>query len=331
MTQGTNEESRPPFAAYGPASAGYGPATTVTEPTGPAPGRPLAGPARESGWPGPAETFGVSPEARPRRALGIVALVLACLGALVAFRPSLWFLAWALLLTALVLAIVHLARRGSTHVAAVFALVIGIVGILIALIAALIAGVTASLAGSADPAVDDYTLAQRLVVADGDRSESPLELDWGVAAIVEDSETGAEVWSVRALTPVDITGETVDITPAPISVSGSFVAVPFEITNLSDAPIDPDAWQFRLSTDYLAPDGSTTDGVYDPGFMEEFPSRYDVIGPIEPGQSVVVYEVRDVAAAGAADGRAELWLYSGDSVTWTSAGDGADPVPSSMS
>lgn len=322
MTHGTHHGVRPPFAAYGPASAGYGPVATVAEPEA-TPARPGVMPPPGPAWPAPVPGVHVvaPPPGERRRGLGIASLVLTSLGAFIAFTPGAWFFAWALLLTGLVLAVIHLVRRGTTRVAAVLALVIGILGILIALVAAVIAGLSGpSSSRDAGPVDDDYTRAERLVVADGAGPGAPMELGWDVAAIISDSETAQEVWSVRALTPLDITAETAGVTPAPISVSGSFVAIPFEITNLSSDAIDPDDWQFRLSTDYLAPDGSTTDGVYDPALLDRYPSRYDISTPIDPGQTVVVYEIRDVAFADAVDGRAELWLYSGDSVTWSDTG-----------
>ncbi|KTR96574.1 hypothetical protein NS220_01365 [Microbacterium testaceum] len=321
MTNHTTTGARPPFAAYGPASAGYGPGASVDAP-------PAAGPSAAGApapWPSPAILTNGSaapagpPASRPpRRGLGIAALALAGVGALAAFTAS--FLSWMLLVTALVLAIVHLARRGGARVAAVLAIVLVGFGMLIALIAALVSGFASSGSGigsAPDPETDTYTLAQRLALQPGRGSTS--ELTWGTAQTVIDSDTGDEVWSLRALAPIDITDDMASASPAPFTASGSLIAIPIEITNLTDQTIDSDAWQLRFGTSYRHSDGSYGEAVYDPAVTEAYPSRYDITA-VAPGATVTFYLVQDMSIAEADAGSVEVGLYSGDIITWTSTG-----------
>lgn len=318
MTNQTANGGRPPFAAYGPASAGYGPGAPVTVPPtiGPAaPGAPAPWPSPGSPPNGSASPAGARP---PRRGLGITALVLACVGAIAAFTAS--PLAWLLLVTALVLAIVHLARRGGARVPAVIAIVIVGFGVFIALIAAVVSGFTSAGSGvdsAPDPETDTYTLAQRLSLPPDRGSES--ELAWGTAQTVIDSDTGDDVWSIRTLAPIDITSETAAASPAPFSASGSLVAIPVEITNLTDESIDSDAWQLRFSTSYRLSDGTYADAAYDPAVTDLYPSRYDITD-VAPGATVTFYVVHDGSIAEADEGSVEVGLYSGDIITWTATG-----------
>jgi hypothetical protein len=224
-----------------------------------------------------------------------------------------------LLVSALVLAIVQLARRASARVPAVIAIVIAVLGIIIALGAAILSGLMSSASsGSSDPETDTYTLAERLSVAPGDGSQ--VDLMWSTAETIVDSDTGDDVWSIRALAPVDITAETSTASPAPFSASGSLVAVPIEMTNLTGESIDPDGWQLRFSSSYVSPDGTLADGVYDPAIMDAYPSRYDIAEPIAPGETVTFYLVEDMPLADAEKGSVEVGLYSGDLITWRASG-----------
>jgi hypothetical protein len=316
MTNHTPQGRRPPFAAYGPASAGYGPTAPVATAPAPAPTAPWPSPQ-----PAPAAGFVPSPGPAgprpPRRALGITALILACVGTLFAFSSS--PLVWLLLVSALVLAIVQLARRGSARVPAVIAIVIVVLGFVIALGAAILSGLTSSASsGGYDPETDAYTLAERLSVAPGDGSQ--VDLTWGTAETIVDSGTGDDVWSIRALAPVDVTAETSTASPSPFSASGSLVAIPIEMTNLTDESIDPDGWQLRFSSSFVSPDGSFADGVYDPAIMDAYPSRYDIAEPLAPGETVTFYLVEDMPLADAEKGSVEVGLYSGDLITWRASG-----------
>ncbi|MDF2991241.1 MAG: putative metal-binding integral rane protein [Microbacterium sp.] len=313
MTNQVSHEQRPPFAAYGPTSAGYGPSAAPPASLSPAPWQ------MTSGSPG----RGAPPSPRgPRRGLGITALVVACVGTLSAFGSQ--TLAWLLLLTAFVLAIVQVSRRGASRVPAVIAFVVIGFGVVIALGAAIILGLTSSSRSIADPVpapeTDTYTLAQRLAIGPGDRVGSSAELSWGTPQTVIDSETGDDVWSIQALAPLDVTSEATEASPGPVSFSGSLVAIPLELTNLTGSTIDPDGWQLRFSTDYYTADGSITDGVYDPALLRDYPSRYDLVEPIAPGETVTFYDVRDIPFSDAGAGRSEVWLYSGDSVSWGATG-----------
>lgn len=320
MTNQTPQDRRPPFAAYGPASAGYGP--TAPSATLPAPGPAAPWPSPQPGFAHPAGLVpspGPGGPRPPRRGLGITALIIACVGALFAFSSS--PLVWLLLVGALVLAIVQLARRGSSRVPAVIAIVVVVLGIIVALGAAILSGLTSS-ASSAypapDPETDTFTLAQRLSVAPGHGSQA--ELMWGTDQTIVDSDTGDDVWSIRALAPVDITAEMTSASPAPFSASGSLVAVPIEMTNLTGEAIDPDGWQLRFSSSYRSSDGSYLDGAYDPSVTDAYPSRYDISEPIAPGETVTYYLVQDTPFTGADKGSVEVGLYSGDSITWTTTG-----------
>ncbi|MDF2045063.1 hypothetical protein P2P98_02735 [Microbacterium sp. Kw_RZR3] len=321
MTNHTTTGGRPPFAAYGPASAGYGPSAPAIAP-------PVAVPSAAgapAAWPGPAvlargsaSTTGPGGARPPRRGLGIAALVIACVGTIAAFTAS--PVSWLLLVTALVLAIVHLARRSGAQVPAVIAIVIVGFGVFIALIAALVSGFSSSgprVDSAPDPETDPYTLAQRLVVPPG--SESASEREWGTPQTVIDSDTGDEVWTLRALAPTDITADTATASPAPFTASGSFVAIPIEITNLTDETIDSDAWQFQFSANYFLSDGSYGDAVYDPAVTDVYPSRYDILD-VFPGETVTFFIVLDTPLADIEQGRTQVDLYSGDSLTWTAPG-----------
>ncbi|MDQ1077215.1 MULTISPECIES: hypothetical protein [Microbacterium] len=321
MTNHTANGGRPPFAAYGPASAGYGPSAPAIAP-------PVAVPSAAgapAAWPGPAvlargsaSTTGPGGARPPRRGLGIAALVIACVGTIAAFTAS--PVSWLLLVTALVLAIVHLARRSGAQVPAVIAIVIVGFGVFIALIAAVVSGFTSAGSGvdsAPDPETDTYTLAQRLSLPPGRGSES--ELAWGTAQTVIDSDTGDDVWSIRTLAPIDITSETATASPAPFSASGSLVATPVEITNLTDETIDSDAWQLRFSTSYRLSDGTYADAAYDPAVTDLYPSRYDITD-VAPGATVTFYVVHDGSIAEADEGSVEVGLYSGDIITWTATG-----------
>lgn len=318
MTNQTPQDRRPPFAAYGPASAGYGQTATVSTPPPPGATAPWPSPqAAPTHPPGFVPAPGSAGPRPPRRGLGIVALVIACAGALFAFSAS--PLVWLLLVTALVLAIVQVARRGSARVPAVVAIVIVVLGIIIAMGAAILSGLTSSAStADPDPETDTYTLAQRLSVAPG--RGSPSELAWGTAQTIVDSDSGDDVWSIRALAPVDITAEAGSASPAPFSASGSLVAVPIELTNLTDESIDPDGWQLRFSSSYLSPEGNYLESVYDPSVTDAYPSRYDIPGPIAPGETVTFYLVEDTPFAGADRGSVEVGLYSGDIITWRTTG-----------
>jgi len=321
MTNQTPQGRRPPFAAYGPASAGYGP--TAPSATLPAPGPAAPWPSPQPGFAHPAgfvPSPGPGDPRPPRRGLGVTALILACVGALFAFSSS--PLVWLLLVGALVLAIVQLVRRGSSRVPAVIAIVVVGLGIIVALGAALLSGLmssTSSTNSAPDPETDTYTLAQRLTVAPGHGPQA--ELAWGTAQTIVDSDSGDDVWSIRALAPVDITAEASSASPAPFSASGSLVAVPLEMTNLTDESIDPDGWQLRFSSSYLSPEGNYLESVYDPSVTDAYPSRYDIPGPIAPGETVTFYLVEDTPFAGADRGSVEVGLYSGDLITWRTTGD----------
>lgn len=303
MAQQQETENRPPFAAYGPASAGYG----------------LRRPAPTSPLP---PSDGRRPDRSPSNWPGGTALVLAVLGTLLALIPWLNFFAWMPLLLAIVLSIVQVARRGAARVVGTVSLVVavfGLVGLVLSMM--LWAGAFRS-----DPAEPSWSADEPWTAPPVDRDLGTLTapvtdgapLPWGAAALLSDAD-GAAVWSVAVDPPVDATALALERGAAPLS--GSVVVVPVRMTNSTDAAIDLATWRGDFTTDLTLVDGSRPPRLYVDGLQDVYPERWS-FSVVAPGETVVYYDVWDASLEQAAAGVGDALLFgSAQSLTW------AGPLP----
>lgn len=327
MSPQAPHDARPPFAAYGPATAGYGldprrrPGTAPRglEPGGSGPGGQLPGrPAPGAPTPG-----------GPRRpgGLGIAALALACVGALIAVWPWGLFLAWMPLGLALILGIAHLVRRGSAKGSAATAVGISSFCLVVCLVWAL----TANLFGGSSPAPSyDPPVGESFApvpTPDGsltapDAGAPPLA--WAtptrVLGIPSGSPSEQDLWTVSVAPPVDITAAALEAGTS--LTSGAAVAIPVTLTNASDRDLDLAGWEGAFSTDFVLADGSWATRTYIDDLQRTYPARWS-LERLGPGESVTYYDTLDATPADAAAGTAQLYLYAdgGGVVSW------AGPLP----
>jgi hypothetical protein len=270
-------------------------------------------------YPGAPPVWTTPPPTGGTKVLAGIALGLAIFGAVVSIIPFGIVVSWIFLLAAIVLAIVALVRRAGGRGMSISALIVSGAGILIAIAW----GVGFSLLGSwfgssVDSGYDDdtYTDDSGYVVLGVEAGTGGASRDdalaYGTAVTVVDSTTGTAVWELTVGAPVDATAGATDGAP----LNGAYLAVPVEITNLTDETI-------ALATEYeyapyawmLTGDGGRLDAAYIPGSYEDFPQIWD-LGDIAPGDSVTYWEAFDATPAVLDTGYLVLEFDSGEDVYW---------------
>jgi hypothetical protein len=261
--------------------------------------------------------------------LAILALVAAILGAVIAFVPLIGLFSWLLLIAAVVLAIVALARRAPGKGMAIAAIVVAALGFVASVVwslsVALFGGWWSGISDDYPDYSDDYSDGDPSPAPDGGfgyPSLSAPDLDvegssvadalpLGTAVTLHDDSAGDDVWDVSVGAFEDITAAASADTP----MHGAFVAVPVELTNLTDEPIYPtDDYAYVPYSRLITGDGGTAEValVSDP---DAYPSVWE-IGPIDAGESITYYEIFDVGASVATSGTYVLELDSGQQIHW---------------
>jgi hypothetical protein len=147
--------------------------------------------------------------------------------------------------------------------------------------------------------------------ADGGASRSDA-LPYGTTVTIVDENTGDEVWSLTVGAPEDATAAaSSDAEPE----NGGYVAVPVELTNLSDTSIDPARdYEYALYAWLLTGDGGRADPTYltgDAGYLGSFD-----LDEVAPGATVEYFEVFDVAPTVTATGFLVFDLPEGGQLFW---------------
>jgi hypothetical protein len=250
-------------------------------------------------------------------ALAGTALTLAILGVLVTFAPGLIALAGVLLIVvSIVLAIVHLVGRRDGRGLSIAALVVaGVGGVVSGLVAVMVSALAQFGAGgmeiiTGDDSDYDYVElgAPGLAGAATSRDDA---LEWGTTVVVTDTVNGGDVWEVTVGRPLDITDEIdpdVDMPPE----FGAYLAVPIEITNVSDTTITDIDWDYGLYSWLLTGDGGRAEPTW--LTLSDYTNAWDDES-LEPGESTTYYEIYDVAPSVIDSGTAVIELYD-TSIHW---------------
>lgn len=308
----------PPYAAHLYGAAPAGPHATQAAPYG----------APQQAYPGAPPTWGAPPPApEGSAALAGTALGLAIAGALIALIPFVGLAAWLFLVPAVVLAIIALVRKARGRGMAIGALVTSGVGMLIAIVWALgtfafgnwLSGLGDAVDDSDSWSDDDYSYDYPSLGIDPSTGGTTRDdaLPFGSTILVRDDNSGEDVWSITVQAPEDATqaaSADVDLPPQ----NGAYLAVPVELTNLTDEDIDLDyQYEYTPYSWLLTGDGGRAESTYlsaETGFIP----LWD-LGVVEPGETVTYYEVFDVAASVATSGYLVIELDSGDLVHWGGA------------
>ena len=344
----SGEAPVPPYAAHLPPGAGAyaGSAAAYAGSTAPyagsAPGAYAGGPRQE--YPGAPPTWGSSAGAAPvttpkAPVLGILALVLAIFGVLLLLVPFFGPLfSWVFLLSALVLAIVTLARRGPGKSMAIWALVLSLVAGLTsgtgAVGAILVGSIFAGNAADPDeydaPApdasypVEENTLSPTLIAPDypsmGNPRAEPIALGTTLtlaaadASGADESPSGSWTFTVKPMEDVTASAAAADVV-AP--KNGALLAVPIEMTNLTGEPVDLSvAFNAAPSSWLVTADGGTAESAY--LSPVDYPTSWDV-DIVQPGATTTFYQVYDVAPTVATTGLVVTLLSSGQTLHWRAA------------
>lgn len=333
-----SDAPRPPSAATPPPTPPYAaPAHTAPATPGAAtPGHPAPYPtapptlppyAQGSGYaqqpyPGAPPVWTTAPTAPTgSKALAGTALGLAIFGAAAALVPFGIVFSWLFLLAAIVLAIIALVRRAGGRGMSIAALVVSGAGIVIAALWGVgfaLFGTWLEGIGDSVPFSDDYSdysdeTYPVLGVDDGVGGSSRDDaLPFGTTVVIVDESTGDPVWELTVGAPQDVTATaSVD---APLN--GAYLAVPIEITNVTETAIDPNVqYEYTAYAWLLTGDGGRAESTYVPGASEQYPQVWDVAA-VEPGGTATYYETFDVAASVAGTGYLVLDLDSDEQVFW---------------
>lgn len=138
-------------------------------------------------------------------------------------------------------------------------------------------------------------------------------LPYGTTVTLIDDTTGAEIWALTVTAPQDVTAAASE-TPGSTPDNGAYVAVPVELTNLTDEPVDLSSEdEYALFAWLLTGDG----GRADPLLLTDspYPTAWD-IGAIQPGETAQYYEVFDVASGVTGSGLLVADLPAGGQVFW---------------
>lgn len=221
---------------------------------------------------------GVAPAKAPNT-LGLVALIVAAVGAIFACIPGALIIGWILLPIAFILSIVALVQRGKKKGFALTGLILSIVGTIIGVIV-----FTASAIGAVSDALD----SQNITVTEEGESSAPEDEDAaeneGTAGVLTFGSTANfdGGLSVAVAAPVEYTpGEyaagTGDGTPMTFEVT---------LTNGTEEPFDPSLFYMTVSSggaeassifDGDLPDAPSTSIL--PGASATFLVAYDIVDP----------------------------------------------------
>jgi hypothetical protein len=269
----------------------------------------------------------VPPAPRGSSVLAALALGGAILGFVVSFIPFIgWFFGGLLFLAAIVLAIVSLVRRAPGKGMAIAAIIVAalsaIVSVFWGLLMLVFGGLTAFISDSEfDPVPEEEeyfypSLSAPELDADGNTLADPLAL--GTTITIADDNAGEDVWEMTVGPFEDITADVLaNSEEAPLY--GAFIAVPVELTNVSEEEIDLTTYEYVPYSTFITNDGGEAESAYiiNP---DEYPGIWDAgaaeSGTVDPGETVVYYEIYDVGAEAAASGAYVLDLDSGQSVFW---------------
>lgn len=286
------------------------------------------GGAPRQDYPGAPPTWGAAPGAPYPPASGgssvlaVLALVASILGALASFVPFIGApFAWVLIVTALTLAIISLVRRAPGRGMAIAAIAVSVAGAIITIVWVVVFAVLGGIYDT-DNAGEGYDYSEEdlpypsLSVpefgAEGTTLTEPLAP--GTTVTIHDDTAGEDVWELTA-------GPFEDITAAAATTSeespsyGAFLAVPIELTNLSDQTIDLAENYPYLPYSFLdVGDGTVAElaYIYDPTF---YPGAWD-LDAIEPGETVSYYEIFDIAPETVATSTYVIELDSFQQVHW---------------
>jgi hypothetical protein len=234
------------------------------------------------------------------------------------------FLSWMLLIPAVVLGIIALARRAQGRGVAIAALVLSAAAAVITILW----GVGMAMFGSwldgdlgddtsydgPPPVEEEYgypTLGIDPSVGGATRNDA---LAFGTGVTLIDENIDQDVWTMSLGAPEDVTENAAEGFAVP-AANGAYLAVPVELTNLTDESIDLNVqYEYVPRTWLLTGDGGTAESMYLTG-NPDLPSAWD-IAHVEPGQTVVYYDIYDVAPQVTSTGFGVADLDSGAQIFW---------------
>ncbi|MFG6501825.1 DUF4190 domain-containing protein [Microbacterium sp. P05] len=334
----------PPFPAAGPPYPAAGSAPGAGYPGGGYPGawpQAAAGAPQQYGvprqeYPGAPPTWGPPPASfRPPSTgsitLAVLALIAAVLGILLVFVLGGGFVAFLILITAVVLAVVSLARRAAGKGLAISALILAALAMVWAVLALLAALFSIELwpDDPDNPEYPDYSQTEPSATPEeypyyGSPALRAPELDAlgtevtdplapGTPVLLHDDTNDRDVWQLTVRPLQDITATTSSMTEP---VFGAFIAAPVELTNVSDAAIDLSVqYDYVPYASLITGDGGRADiAIISDGAL--YPTAWEV-GEVAPGETVTYYEVFDARPEVATSGIVQLDLVSGQRIHWS--------------
>jgi hypothetical protein len=261
--------------------------------------------------------------------MGVIAMALAILAVLSAFIPFAGaFFSWMLLIPAVVLGIIALVRRAQGRGFAIAALALSAAAAIITILW----GIGMAMFGSwlsgdlgddtsfdgPPPVEEEYgypTLGIDPAVGGATRDDA---LAFGTDVTLVDDNIDQDVWTMSLGAPQDVTEKAFEGFGVP-ATNGAYLAVPVELTNLSDETIDLNIqYEYVPRTWLLTGDGGTAESMYLTA-NADLPSAWD-IARVEPGQTVVYYDIYDVTPQVASTGFGVADLDSGAQIFWGPAG-----------
>lgn len=263
------------------------------------------------------------PPASGSSTLAVVALILAIAGVLSTLLPLFGLFSAVVLLTpAIIMAIIALARRTPGRGMAIGALITAGVGSIGAIVWNLASFTLIGLLGSigngagsfADTDQDSGHAHDRPVLGVADDVDG-TSLAYGTPVTIVDESTGEEVWTVTVGAPVDATADAAADALEDAPANGAYLAIPIELTNLTDESIDlSDQFEYTLYPSLITGDGGFADTAFLYG-APDYPAAWS-LPPIAPGETAVYYEAFDVAATVIDTGVFVIDLDTQEQVSW---------------
>jgi len=259
------------------------------------------------------------PRASGSKVLAAIALGLAIFGGLISLIPFGIAVSWLFLLAAIVLAIIALVRRAGGRGMSIAALIVSGAGVLVSILWGVGFALFGQWVGSTvdsdydDPYVEDSASIVLGVEAGTGGTSKDDALAFGETVIITDVTTGDPIWEMTVGTPEDVTSIAPDTPPT----NGAYLAVPVEITNLTDRTIAvADDYQYTPYPWMMTADGGRLDAAYIPGSYENYPQVWD-LDDIAPGETATYYEGFDAAPSAADTAYVVMDLDEGVQLYWS--------------
>lgn len=228
-------------------------------------------------------------ERRPLNVVGLISLITATLGLVLACIPGAWILGWILLPTGFILGLVSMFKKDRSKALGIIGLIVSIIGTIGAAIVFFVVFFT-SFNNAIDNEADPGPAVEQPATAAG-TSDDPYPLGTVVTS---------EEWEV---TINDVTFNATDLVVAenpinePPRAGHEYILVNATITYVGDD--ESGGMPGFVAIEYVGPDGDT---VTTASSLAVAPDQLEVGATLEPGESVNGNVVLTVPSAGAADG-----------------------------